>query len=368
MAIGADRNSQSNDGSYVVRQQELDYKKHAAGSMTRTKVPKIVHRSQTGRILHRWHTSYVLLFFVLVLTGSFLLFVGQQAADAADQVTDSSLELSGIYYGEAPTQAAVIESPKDNGSVNSSVITVSGTCQPGYIVEVYRDGAVAGTIICSTTGTFSLDITVVPGQSSLVARTKNAANVYGPDSNTVRVTYEKPASNQAADEKATAALPLLIYTKPVQSGYEPGEAVLLEYEIDGGVPVYALSINWGDGTQNTIKPHSSVGDFSEEHRYADAGQYTLTLIVRDSAGNIAQIQTIAIINGEPENPTSILSPISSQDCATQNLSGTASIACIVIRNVNAIWPAFIIAILMTFSFWLGEKVVFARMKRTQQTT
>ena len=345
------------------------------------KVQKVVHRQHTGKLLHAWHTSYVFLFFILVFAGSFLLFALSQVSRAADQVDSGSVTLSGTYFGVAPTTAAVIDAPITGKKVKNRVITVSGTCQNGYIVEVIRGGALAGTIICSVSGTFSINVTLVEGKNSLVARTKNGANEYGPDSNTVFVTYvvksssgssdtpdDRDDSSSSATSVAGQTPALLIYASPVQSGVEPGVDFSLDYEIDGGFPPYALTINWGDNSENTLKPHNKSGDFSVKHEYESAGQYSVILTVTDSRGNEAIIQTIVIVNGEPEESnivSSVLQPGSAQDCATLNSSSADSITCVIIERINAVWPAIIIASLMTFSFWVGEQFVFWRLKRNQ---
>lgn len=344
------------------------------------KVQKVVHHKHTGKLLHAWHTSYVFLFFILVFVASFLLFSLSQVSRAADQVDSGSVTLSGTYFGVAPTTAAVIESPVSGKKAENRVIAVSGTCQAGYIVEINRDGALAGTIICSTPGDFSIQITLVKGKNELVARTKNGANQYGPDSNIVNVTYTEKESRYVVDPNTgsgsadsdainTSQSPaLLIYANPVQSGVEPGIDFDLKYEIDGGFPPYALTINWGDNSENTLKPHNKSGNFSAKHEYENAGQYSVILTVTDSRGDEAIIQTIVIVNGEPEQSnivSSVLQPGSTQDCATLGSSSTDSVTCIIIERINAVWPAIIIASLMTFSFWVGEQFVFWRLKRSQ---
>ena len=340
------------------------------------KAPRLSHHRHTGRWLHVRHTSYALLFFILVLVGVFLIFTGQKAADAADQVKNASVSLSGTYYGEPPTTPATIDTPSNNAVVDKNILTVSGTCEVGYIVEIYRGNTVAGTIICSSLGQYSVQITVVPGKNILVVKTKNGANEYGPDSSQVVVNYKieqdtksstTPLENKsdlgesqtggAANEQNIA--PLLIYVAPVQLGIQPESLLTLEYEINGGKPAYALSINWGDGSDFTIKPHDQEGDFTEQHTYEEAGQYTVTLFVQDSLGSNATIQTIVIVNGQPRNDNSILSPIAN-DCSSENGTDN-SIACTIISSVNVIWPAFLIATTMTLSFWLGEKVVYWRI-------
>lgn len=326
---------------------------------------RISHRQHTGHRLPIYHTSYALLFFILVLTGITLFFARQQTAQAGPpQVQNGNIGLSGIVPGPPPSTAAQIVQPNDGDIVTQANLTVAGTCTPALIVEIYRNNAFAGSDICSGSGTFSLVITVVEGTNELIAKIKDGLDQYGPDSTPVFVTYNVTQTTETTDSDdedesgRVTYLPLIIYTIPVQRGSEPEDIIKLEYEIEGGQAPYAVVIDWGDNTDNSLSPHQNAGDFSKEHTYKNAGQYRVKLAAQDNLGNRASIQTIVIINGE----SNTIFPFASVVCGLGSDS-TDAFLCSAVTSISVVWPAFLITSALTVSFWLGEKVVYWRLRR-----
>ncbi len=359
---------------------------------TKTRI-KISHNKHTGRRLPIHCTSYAALFFILTITGLLTLFISQQSVDAGPTVTDSSsVNVSGVVPTDPPTTPALITGPANGTNFSSGIINVSGSCASGFLVEIYRDNAFAGSQICDTNGQFLIKITIVNGKNTLIAKISDSLGQYGPNSEEI-IVYLTGISMQSngtmTDSPAISsnnALPLLIFTRPAQRGSAPNQLIQLKYEIEGGTAPYALSIDWGDGSDSVIEPHKKRGDYDANYIYQKPGQYTIKLLATDSAKNKAFTQTILIVNGAPEPLSTNVFNFASAICAEQQgLSGIGAVkgnypmagfafaildifgdnqllACKIIQNSNIIWPVFVVATTMTFSFWLGERIILHRYK------
>lgn len=313
---------------------------------------RLAHHRHTGKRTPLHTTSYAALFFLLALTGSLLIFVSQ--AVGADLNQQGSITLSGRVQGPPPTQAAEIESPADNAHVGQPLINVTGSCKSGLIVEIYRNDAFSGSGYCASDDTFSIGITLVEGANMLKVRSRAADGRYAPDSARVTVYYDTPAAGTPAKK---TRLPLLIYTVPVQPAVQIWEDLALKYEIDGGEAPYAASVGWDDKSQNDVSVLKTPGNFEASHRYKNGGQYTLTIQAGDQAGNKAQIQTIGIVTGEGEKGFA-----TAPTCAAGSTTPGCVLSDPIITIIQKLWPAFILACLLTLSFWTGEKVVAYRVK------
>lgn len=323
---------------------------------------KLSHRRHTGRRLPIHSTSYAVLFFILLFVGTFLAIFSQQSVVAGPVSDSGDINVTGIVAGDPPTTPAVIVVPVDGTHFTENIITVSGTCESGLLIEIYRNNAFAGSQMCDLAGEFSLKITIIPGQNTLIARSSDFLGRYAPDSNTVNVYYDPiippaPAPVPGGGTVTPAALPFLIYTQPVQRGLFPDQSMTMAYEVDGGVAPYAISIDWGDGSEPTVVALTKQGDFEQTHIYAKPGQYVVSISGTDSQNNKAFVQTIVIVNGPLETDNGTVFIFGMSMC-----EGDSSIVCRIINSTNLLWPAFLIALIMTISFWAGEQIVLHKYK------
>ncbi len=318
----------------------------------------LTHHQHTGNRVPIRYTSYTLLFFLLVLAGSILLLAGHVAK--ADQTAQGDINLSGKLLGPPPSTAAVITNPSNGQRFSSNIIDVDGSCTAGLIVEIFRNDSFAGSARCQSQGSFHLSISLIPGQNDLKARIRDDASQYGPDSTIVGAFYDVPKTPTAAvpQPPLATALPFLIYTQSVQRGTGNGGNLQLKYEINGGKAPYAIAINWGDGTKVDAVVQSGEGDFTLSHKYTSAGQYTLSISGNDAAHNRAYVQSVAAVQGLP---------VAAAVSGCRDFSGiTCNVSNQLQRLVDELWPAFIVACLMTVSFWLGERVVYGRLRQFNQ--
>lgn len=320
---------------------------------------RLVHHRHSWRFLPWHYTSYAILYFLLLLTAFLILFASNAVKAGPPQTAQGSIAVSGVVNGPPPSTPAVITSPKNNARVSDGLIPVNGTCTQNLFVELYRNNTFAGQDLCDVNNSFEIMLTLVPGENKLMVKVKDGANQYGPDSSTVIVFYDTQSSSQNAPGGsgsryiANGNLPqFLLYTDSVLHGTVVNKKFTLVYEIDGGNPPYAVSIDWGDDSKDSVYSHNAKGDYIAEHKYQLAGQFTISIGGSDSMQTKAIIQTIVVVHG-----TETAALIASDAC--QPVTKCLASSSFVLDMVNRyIWPAMLIAFLMTFSFWLGERVVY----------
>ncbi|MEK7626513.1 MAG: hypothetical protein AAB423_04175 [Patescibacteria group bacterium] len=314
---------------------------------------RIAHHKHTGRRLPFYCTSYAVLFFLLVFVSSIVLFVSYSAK--ADQQT-GTIQLGGVVSGKPPEIPAKITSPSNGSHFTESQIEVSGTCLQDNYVEIYRKDIFAGMTKCSPEGTFTITITLVPGENRVVAKTRDSLGQYGPDSEAVTYFLDaKPGTKQS--NNTGLYKPLLIYTDPVQKGVLMGQSLKINYEIDGNEGPYTIVIDWGDGSPITLVKHDKEGDYSASHIYKEPGQRTVRISGIGSQGGKASIQTIIVVHSESAPITSTASSCDSTTFAKYCFSSDR-----ITVIIDFLWPAIIIAMLMTASFWVGEKISYEHLR------
>ena len=313
-----------------------------------TKTPQLIHNKFGVRFAHHKHnahhlpwryTSYTVLFFLIAVVSLVLIFTGI-AVRAYDQVGQGNVKLSGLSKGPPPKNAAVITYPASQAIFDQNIINTAGDCEPGLYIELYRNSVLAGGSICSNDGTYKIYTTLVPGKNDIQARIHDALWQYGPDSNTISVWYNVPLPPVPT---------LLTYTKPVQQGLLLGQQLDLEYIISGGDGPYAVSISWGDNTNPHVIIRQKSGNYTANHVYDKAGQYTIIISVTDQRDTKALIQSVVVVHSDKDPLPAIGSAngCNSSSCPDTNIA---------LKTIDWAWPVLIIAGLMTLSFWLGEKI------------
>lgn len=296
---------------------------------------RLSHHRHTGYKLHRHHTSFAALGFLLMLTAVVLTAAGQ-AAKAEE------LAVVATVPEAPPSQAAVIVTPRNNDRFRDLPITVSGNCPAGTLVKIYNNGVFVGATFCNGARSFALQIDLFIGQNDLVARVFNTNEQPGPDSATVSVFYDLPGSI------ALREVPLLIRSDNLYKGFWVGQELEWTAEIVGGTPPYAVDWDWGDG-RSELYSRKEEGKFTVRHIYTSPGKgykntYELTVKATDSAGSKAFLQLVTIVN--PEDGQS-----------APTFGG----------RLNLAWPLLVLGVLMVVSFYIGERWEKHRLKRKNPT-
>lgn len=301
----------------------------------------LLPHSHTGRRLHRSHTSYPLVALLLMMVGVLLTAMTLQVRAATVTVT-------AVANGPVPVNPAVILSPEQDDRFNGPSIPVSGTCEPGYYIKLYRNEIFSGATLCTTGGTFSIVTDLFPGRNDLIARTFNVADDEGPPSNTVTVYYDVPVVPGRPTAPPDAA-PFYISSEYFFKAAYSGQKINWDFKVFGGHRPFTAYATWGDGSSDMMA-NLEVETFRFEHMYQTLNEnreyYSVTIRVLDAQGRTASLQLIAIMNDPHVISGALVRP---NDPGPFNPAGWFS------GILKFVWSAYGIVLLMGICFWLGER-------------
>lgn len=299
---------------------------------------KLSHHSHSGRLRPHEHTSYVPLSLLLVVAGYALITYTISVTAVSPGPESGSIGLSGTVPGEAPTVAATIDVPRDGQRFSASPVTFAGTCPAQTLVEIFKNDIFAGSTFCTNDGTYTLDVDLLIGQNTIVARVYDTLNQPGPDSNLITVFYDAlPPQAGPLTSFDFGGPQLLLNTDAVFRGVFPEQELSVPVDILGGTAPYAMNIQWGDST-NKVVPRNDNLSFNISHIYNKPGTYQITLQATDAVGRVAFLSVAAIVNGQPD-----VAAVASTD------SGTVP------NQLLLLWPLYTGAAAVVMSFWLGER-------------
>ncbi len=341
-------------------------------SHKKRKQPLLSHHSKTGKLIHHRHTSYPLLGLILLFVGVFMTAFTYRAS-AAD------VQVNGTVLGSPPTTPATIVSPVSGTHFTQKPITVNGTCGPTDFIKLYRNALFSGATICAADGTFQIQTDLSQGGNVLQARTFNGADVEGPTSPTVTVTYTAPVvpgggssggssgggtSSTPPGAKTTtpSAPPFVINTDNLYKGYFTGDSVEWQLDLAGGKSPYALSIAWGDGAISATSV-TEPGPFRVKHTYKRAGayqgSYTIRINAADANGNTTFIQLLIIVHDKMNS--SYVTP-GTTGTPGIDINGSGSFLSGLPYGLGVLLPAYSVVALMFASFWLGQSHRLSKIK------
>ena len=204
----------------------------------------------------------------------------------------SPLTINAIVPGQPPAVAPVIETPQPGANLQQQQIDVTGTCQTGLVVKIFRNDIFAGSALCQADGTFSLQIDLLENKNDLVARQYDLLSQSSPSSDTVTIfrVVSSPGDEQ------TARFQLVIDYDYNFQGIFINEPFNLPIHFAGGTPPYAVSVDWGDDSTK-VYSREDASEFHAEHTFAKAGPHTVKIHVSDKEGQEASLQFVLIVNG-----------------------------------------------------------------------
>ena len=299
---------------------------------------RLASHGNSGRLRPHNQTSYGPLAVMVLLVGVLLSSLTVSSfAEASPGPASSSVSLSGVMPGKPPSTAAKITYPTGSQIFQNTPVTVSGTCPPTTLVEIYKNNIFAGSTPCSGSGQFSVQVDLLYGNNTLTAIDYNDLNQAGPTSNAVNVTYnvQIPPESSLLNINFTSTQ-LLLQTDAVYRGTFPGQQLNVPVNILGGVAPFALNVDWGDNT-NQVIPSSTNTTVNATHVYKRPGTYKISIQASDSQHRIAFLDVAAVINGQPASANS-----------TTKSGGTTN-------KLLVLWPLYAIAATLVISFWMGEK-------------
>lgn len=300
---------------------------------------KLSHHHHSLRLRPHEHTSYLPLAILLLLVSLPLTVFTAYAGTPYTGPEAGSIGLTGTMPAKPPTVAATITTPGNGQRFSSSPVPVGGTCPKETLVEIYKNDIFAGSTPCTSSGTFSLDVDLLIGQNTLVAKVYDALNQPGPDSNQVTVFYDAlPPQAGPLTPLNLGGSQIILNTDAVFRGVFPERELVIPIDIVGGTPPYAVNIQWGDAT-NKMVPRGDNATFRVAHTYHKPGTYQITLQATDSGGRVAFLTVAVIVNGQPS-----ITPVAS----TTSSSAT-------MNKLLVLWPLYVASVAVLISFWLGER-------------
>ncbi len=266
------------------------------------------------------------------------LFVFVQPASAINQIPTpppipGSYGLAATKTQEAPTSAATITTPGNGASFGNSPITVSGICTTGLLVQVYNNGVMVGSVMC-TNNSFSLQASLFAGANEFTAIMYDDLEQAGPTSNIVTVNY--------TDSTITAFGQMITLTSSYGRRSAPsGSELSWPLQLTGGMGPYAFSLDWGDGSSAELKSQSLAGLVTIAHTYKKAGIYQVNVKVTDVNGVSAFLQVVAVSSGKVDGAAAGVGD-------TKNTTGTT--------KTEILWiPAAVGLVLLLPAYWLGRR-------------
>jgi hypothetical protein len=281
--------------------------------------------------------QYSLAFLVLAVA-----VLGTNTVQAAVKNPQSgSTGLEGTVSSPAPTKGATITTPVNGQTFTSVPITVNGLCPSGLLVKVFANNVFVGSAQC-TNGSYSIQINLFSGQNDIVVRVYDALDQPGPDSNPITVTFND-AQTVSFGSRVTLS------SGYAQRGANPGEVLTWPIILSGGIGPYAISVDWGDNSAQSLQSEPFAGNITISHTYKTAGVYKVIVKATDHNGTTAFLQLVGISNGQVTQSTASTSPPS---------SGTT-----IVKTKPLIWPLLLIFLLIFISFWLGRRFELAALRR-----
>jgi hypothetical protein len=322
--------------------------------MSRAKTKK--RAAKTAKRKKFLFIPFPLVIFILLCTGVYL------AAWTFNAHADDII-VNAIVKGKPINSPAVITSPSEGAHFSAVPITVTGSCpaEAAY-VEIFRNGFMSGSAICSSGGTFEILTDLFIGANKLEIHSFNVTDDEGPVSAAVNVVYTPPHPSQPGLQTGSSSpggqtSPLQLKTAFIYKGYYVGQEVQWPLEISGGTAPYALNVDWGDG-QSSIISRQAAGQFFIKHTYKVPGgfhgNFKIKVQASDVDGGYTYLQFFVIVN--PKTAANIGSIYSKGPPTLGGLHDW----------VWAAWPAYAAVVLMVISFKLGEGEEFRVLRKRHQ--
>jgi hypothetical protein len=176
---------------------------------------------------------------------------------------------------EVVLQRPVIVQPKNHSQAKSRNISVAGLSEAHAQIELWRNHTLVGSVFADKHGGWFMTIGLQAGDNAISARVCSGQHCSG-FSDEITITYSPVAS-----PGATLRMLLASYRYSTSTSRAIHVAVTLT---DGRAP-YAFTIEWGDGTKETVNVRDSKTTLS--HRYDRAGNYNGQVVAEDATGVLA---------------------------------------------------------------------------------
>lgn len=280
---------------------------------------------------------------ICTLLGFVCLFVLMDATVVAqvENPKNGSVGMEGKISSPPPSRGATISVPSNGQTFTELPVTVRGICPDDVLVKLFKNNVFAGSVQCRG-GNYSLVIDLFSGRNELVARVYDALDQAGPDSNRVTVTFNDTRPGTTPRPTLTSNFAKL--------GANAGNQLTWPIVLSGGSGPYAVSIDWGDGSQADLMSLSFAGPFDIKHTYKSPGAYNIIVKVTDRDGASAYLQLAGIANGQLSQDDKAAATSDAEDEDKP-------------KTVILWQPMAIMLPLLFTTFWLGRKYQFKHLKK-----
>lgn len=329
---------------------------------------RLVEHKHTGKLIHHRHTSHLALAIILAFLGVFMYVDNTVKAEIVP--VSGSVSIGMLVTGPPPAVGATITSPKDGQKiVNKDVFDISGTCQASTFVVVKNNGINAGSTICSADGKFTVQIELYVGTNVISAMNYDNYNQAGPVTPSVTVYVTKKDKNTDNAGTDTPVVPNIPDVPSIVPGADnqldscndfqakgeypvggephiaivcmprlflPGQMQTLGLIVWGGVPPYALLIDWGDDSEDLLLSVAKPGYQTVSFGYIVPNTYKIISTIKDANGETSSYRSSVQVSGQVELP-----------------------AATVKQDEVAAWfkspvPVYAVAVAITAGFWIGD--------------
>lgn len=335
------------------------------------------YRARRRLPFHKRLVLHPLTLFVYLSVGVGLIFASVQvsatnilvtAKVSAPPITEPAV-IQIVAPSSSPTQATAAQDAKSVETavvVRSKQIILSGECPKASHLEFYRNGMFAGVAPCIGDPTFSISLDLVEGINAISAKVFNLTDDEGPISQMIYIKYDTSSENTSTSTSTDTSTSTSTEDKPATPffitsdfrylGFNTGETAKWKIHILGGTAPYMFEINWGDGKSDSIKRLDDA-DFDITHIYQKASSntgYIITITANDVNKVASVFQMMSIISEKGSHQAGLIS------VANNNLN--PSVLRVLQKWIWAAWPAYILFSLLIFSFWLGERREYLKLR------
>lgn len=261
---------------------------------------KLHHHKHTGKLIAHKHTSYRVLFLLMLTPIALIAFI-DRAAEASD------VTVSAKVAAPMPSGAPTIDSPEDNATISSGNVEIKGKCPtitPAVIIAAYDGDVFIGSARCSDVGTYVIPVSLNTGAHMIIVKVITITDDIGASSTAVRIT-RTPDRKTNQEIQGTAQvnvgsavngisfdLPVEIIAADAFITIRHDGSALWRGRVVNGTPPYKVQIDWGDGVVDVY----TITDQSEllyAHDYGPVKSAKMIIRVDDSKGDSAILYSAA---------------------------------------------------------------------------
>ncbi len=287
----------------------------------------------------RWYLATVA---VLIFVLSATILKTSATSPFPPESSSGSVGIQGEISTAPPSRGATIATPSNGQNITSIPVNVAGICPSNLLVKVFDNNVFVGSVLC-VNGSYTVPVDLFSGENDLVSIVYDALDQAGPDSNQVTVNYTDAEFLQFGTH-------VELSSNYAERGAQPNTELDWPVILSGGTAPYAVSIDWGDGSPNTLISESDQGTLNLSHEYTNAGIYAVIVKAADANGGEAFLQLVADSTGsaqsnnKPENDNTV------------------------IQTKLLWWPAAAMVPLFFAVYWLGRRAeLFGLRKELEKT-